>query len=104
MSHLLTARLALPGFLMQISSLSRHSPSCATVDFSSSQPSEGGGGKIKLLNAGAYRDQGADVSFCSHPTGFADVAISRTAAFAQFHVEYFGKEAHAADRPWDGVS
>lgn len=28
----------------------------------------------------------------------------RTAAYKSFKVEYFGKEAHAAARPWDGIN
>lgn len=28
----------------------------------------------------------------------------RTAAYQSFRVEYFGKEAHAAARPWDGIN
>lgn len=28
----------------------------------------------------------------------------RTAAYQSFKVEYFGKEAHAAARPWDGIN
>ena len=62
---------------------------------------EGGGGKIKLLNAGAY--EGLDVSLIAHPGIDPDAALVRTAAYSGLNVEYFGKEAHAAARPWDGV-
>ena len=31
-------------------------------------------------------------------------ALMRTAAYQSFKVEYFGKEAHAAARPWDGIN
>lgn len=65
---------------------------------------EGGGGKIKLLNAGAFKDHGVDVSLISHPGITADSALVRTAAYSGFNVEYFGKEAHAAAAPWEGVS
>ena len=84
---------------------------------------EGGGGKIKLLKAGAYEDNAVDISLITHPGIDADAALLRTAAYTGFHVEYFGKvrpciretgmlfwsqltavqEAHAAARPWDGV-
>jgi len=63
---------------------------------------EGGGGKIKLLNAGAYKD--VDVSLMSHPGISPDAALVRTAAYAAMKVEYFGREAHAAARPWDGIN
>lgn len=65
---------------------------------------EGGGGKIKLLRAGAYKDNKVDVSLITHPGIEPDAALTRSAAYSGFNVEYFGKEAHAAARPWDGVS
>ena len=57
---------------------------------------EGGGGKIKLLNAGAYTDHNVDISLISHPCASPDAALVRTAAYSSFKVEFFGKEAHAA--------
>lgn len=65
---------------------------------------EGGGGKIKLFDAGAYRDQEVDISLISHPGISSDAVLVRTAAYTAFKVEYFGKEAHAAARPWDGIN
>lgn len=64
---------------------------------------EGGGGKIKLLDAGAYSDHKVDVSLIAHPGNVSDAALVRTAAYTRFKVEYFGKEAHAAAAPWEGV-
>jgi metal-dependent amidase/aminoacylase/carboxypeptidase family protein len=66
--------------------------------------SEGGGGKIRLLNAGAYRDHNVDISLMAHPGVTPDAALVKTAAYSGMKVEYFGKEAHAAARPWEGVS
>jgi metal-dependent amidase/aminoacylase/carboxypeptidase family protein len=65
---------------------------------------EGGGGKIKLLKAGAYKDYYVDISLITHPGISPDAALLRTAAYSAFKVEYFGKEAHAAARPWDGIN
>ncbi|KAI6843468.1 hypothetical protein KC342_g991 [Hortaea werneckii] len=65
---------------------------------------EGGGGKIKLLDAGAYDQHGVDISLISHPGITPDAALVRTAAYTAFKLEYFGKEAHAAARPWDGIN
>ena len=65
---------------------------------------EGGGGKIKLLKAGAYKDNAVDISLIVHPGTDPDAALLRTAAYSGFKVEYFGKEAHAAARPWDGIN
>jgi metal-dependent amidase/aminoacylase/carboxypeptidase family protein len=64
---------------------------------------EGGGGKIRLLDAGAYSGHGVDISLMAHPGVTPDAALVRTAAYAGMKVEYFGKEAHAAARPWEGV-
>ncbi|KAK0828870.1 hypothetical protein LTR73_004502 [Friedmanniomyces endolithicus] len=63
---------------------------------------EGGGGKIKLLNAGAYTN--VDISLIAHPGISPDAALVRTAAYFAFKAEYFGKEAHAAARPWEGIN
>ncbi|PNP42297.1 hypothetical protein TGAMA5MH_05979 [Trichoderma gamsii] len=65
---------------------------------------EGGGGKIKLLKAGAYSDHKVDVSLISHPGITPDAALMRTASYLQFKVEYFGREAHAAANPWLGIN
>ncbi|KAJ5798702.1 uncharacterized protein N7503_006207 [Penicillium pulvis] len=70
---------------------------------------ENGGGKEKLLNAGAYK--GVDISLMSHggpknltgkpSDGVAGVLMN---ARKELHVEYFGKNAHAGGNPWDGVN
>jgi len=65
---------------------------------------EGGGGKIKLLDAGAYSDYNVSISLISHPGITPDSALVRTNAYQGFKVEYFGKEAHAAQAPWDGIN
>lgn len=65
---------------------------------------EGGGGKIRLLKAGAYNDHGVQVSLISHPGISHDGAMVHTAAYARFKVEYFGREAHAGNSPWLGIN
>lgn len=65
---------------------------------------EGGGGKIKLLKAGAYRDYKVDINLISHPGITNDTALMRTSAYTAFKVEYFGREAHAAASPWLGIN
>ncbi|RYP02946.1 hypothetical protein DL764_005472 [Monosporascus ibericus] len=64
----------------------------------------GGGGKIKLLQAGAYKDHNVDISLMSHPGIVNDCALMRTAAYTAFTMEYFGREAHAAANPWQGIN
>ncbi|KAF2495740.1 hypothetical protein BU16DRAFT_398868 [Lophium mytilinum] len=62
------------------------------------------GGKIKLLEAGAYKDYKCDINLISHPGIVEDGALVRTAAYIRFKVEYFGLEAHAAASPWLGIN
>ncbi|KAI4596163.1 hypothetical protein KJ359_005669 [Pestalotiopsis sp. 9143b] len=64
----------------------------------------GGGGKIKLLEAGAYKDYAVDVNLISHPGIVREAALVRTSAYNEFFVEYFGRQAHAAASPWLGIN
>jgi metal-dependent amidase/aminoacylase/carboxypeptidase family protein len=75
----------------------------STEEKADSNVAEGGGGKIRLLDGGAYSDHKVDISLIAHPGVTPDAALVRTAAYAGMKVEYFGKEAHAAARPWEGV-
>ncbi|KAF1992997.1 putative amidohydrolase [Amniculicola lignicola CBS 123094] len=61
-----------------------------------------GGGKIRLLEAGAY--EGVDISLISHPGILHNSPLVRTTAFARLEIEYFGRAAHAANSPWLGVN
>lgn len=65
---------------------------------------EGGGGKIALLDAGAYSDHKVDINLISHPGKVKDSALVRTNAYVNTKIEYFGKEAHAAAAPWEGIN
>ncbi|KAI0141411.1 hypothetical protein BJ166DRAFT_472570 [Pestalotiopsis sp. NC0098] len=65
---------------------------------------EGGGGKIKLLEAGAYKDYAVDINLISHPGIVREAALVRTSAYNEFTVEYFGRQAHAAASPWLGIN
>jgi amidohydrolase len=60
------------------------------------------GGKIKLLNAGAYKS--VDISLISHPGLLNNSPRVRTTAFARIEAEYFGQAAHAANSPWLGIN
>ncbi len=62
---------------------------------------EGGGGKITLLQQGAFK--GVDAAMMAHPT---DVEFSTIPALATRHlrITFHGKAAHAAAAPWDGSS
>ncbi|UQC84285.1 aminobenzoyl-glutamate utilization protein B [Colletotrichum lupini] len=62
------------------------------------------GGKVKLLEAGAFRDHNIDISLISHPTNSGDSPYMITTSTDRFEVEYYGKEAHAAASPWEGIN
>lgn len=62
---------------------------------------EAGGGKVLLLNAGAFDDITAAVMI--HP-GSIDIARARSLAASQFEVTYLGRAAHAAVAPFLGLN
>ncbi len=75
---------------------------CGTITVVGGPAEEGGGGKIKLLDAGCLDD--LDAAMAVHPTS----AVSRVAGGCNtaclYYCEYFGKSAHSGNRPWDGVN
>lgn len=62
---------------------------------------EGGGGKIELLDRGAFAD--LDLALMAHPAP-ADIAEARPYAVAHWHVRYDGQAAHAAAYPQRGIN
>jgi amidohydrolase len=62
---------------------------------------EGGGGKVDLIEAGAFEDAAA--SMMVHP-GDEDMLDPSFQARHSVTVEYFGKDSHAAASPWLGVN
>lgn len=62
---------------------------------------EGGGGKIELIDRGAFTD--LDLAMMVHPAP-VDVAEARPFAVAHSHVAYDGVSAHAAAYPEQGVN
>ena len=60
---------------------------------------EGGGGKIILLDRGAFED--AKCSMMIHP-GPLNVANPTFTTIQQYKIEFFGKDAHAAGAPEKG--
>ena len=62
---------------------------------------EGGGGKIVLLDSGAFED--ATCSMMIHP-GIENVVNPTFTTIQQYTVEYFGKDAHAAGAPEEGIN
>ncbi|KAF6832204.1 peptidase M20 (amidohydrolase) [Colletotrichum plurivorum] len=99
--HNLIASASVSGALATASLLSRHHLPGKVV-LLGTPAEEGGGGKIRLLEAGAYRN--IDLNLISHPGIVADTSLMRTSAFSAFRVEFFGVEAHAAANPWLGIN
>ena len=62
---------------------------------------EGGGGKIELLERGAFT--GLDLAMMAHPAP-VDVAEAEPFAVSHSHITYRGRAAHAAAYPEQGVN
>lgn len=62
---------------------------------------EGGGGKVDLINAGAFEDAAASMMIHPAPGDQLDPSFQANHSIA---VEYFGKNSHAAFAPWEGVN
>ena len=62
---------------------------------------EGGGGKILMLERGAF--EGVHAAMMVHPWP-ADRLAGHCLAVSQFDVTYSGREAHASAAPWEGVN
>ncbi|KAK1979714.1 amidohydrolase [Colletotrichum cereale] len=101
--HNLIATASLAAALAAATLLARHRLPGKLVLFGT-PAEEGGGGKIRLLRAGAYADRAVDLNLISHPGIVPDTALMRTSAYAAFRAEFFGREAHAAANPWLGVN
>ncbi|CAG7969347.1 unnamed protein product [Penicillium salamii] len=71
---------------------------------------ENGGGKAKLIEAGAYK--GVDISLMAHPgpeklyPGQECCGIAGTLMNARknIHCEFTGRNAHAGGNPWEGIN
>ncbi|RSL50403.1 hypothetical protein CEP54_011943 [Fusarium duplospermum] len=62
------------------------------------------GGKVKMLEAGVFKDAKIDISLISHPGNGADTPYMLTMSTDRFDVEFIGKESHAAAAPWQGIN
>lgn len=62
---------------------------------------EDGGGKIDLLNEGAF--EGLDVVFMAHPSK-EDALYTPCVAEHDVIIKYHGKASHASSYPWEGVN
>jgi len=62
---------------------------------------EGGGGKVDLIDAGAFEDAAASMMIHPGPTDQLDPSFQ---AISSYTVDYFGKESHAAFAPHAGIN
>nr|WP_101557136.1 M20 family metallopeptidase [Brevibacterium aurantiacum] len=72
-----------------------------TVEVIGTPAEEGGGGKIELLERGAFAE--LDFALMAHPAP-VDVAEAEPFAVTHWHVEYTGRAAHAAAYPERGIN
>ena len=72
-----------------------------TVELFGTPAEEGGGGKIEMLERGAF--DGLHFAMMAHPSP-VDAARARPFAVAHSHVSYAGRSAHAAAFPEQGVN
>lgn len=62
---------------------------------------ESGGGKIDLINAGAFAD--IDVAMMVHPSRSNEL-VPLFIGVGHISVTYHGKAAHSSGAPWDGIN
>jgi amidohydrolase len=62
---------------------------------------EGGGGKVLMINRGAFED--VDVAIMVHPAPFTVLSCS-VLAITSMRITYTGKASHAAAFPWEGLN
>lgn len=70
-----------------------------TVEVFGTPAEESGGGKVLMLQRGAF--DGVACAGMVHPAPF-DVVRTRTLALADLAIRYTGREAHASAAPWAG--
>ena len=95
--HNLIAAGALGAFL----ALARVRPELGRVELIGTPAEEGGGGKIRLLDAGVF--EGVDAAMMYHPYD-RDMLTNPALATTKLAFTFRGAPAHAAIAPWDGSS
>jgi amidohydrolase len=100
--HNLIAAGALGGFLALARVLRQlPAPLPGRIDLIGTPAEEGGGGKIRLLEAGVF--QGVDAAMMYHPYD-RDLLTNPALATTKLVFSFCGAPAHAAIAPWDGQS
>ncbi|KEF52027.1 uncharacterized protein A1O9_12017 [Exophiala aquamarina CBS 119918] len=72
---------------------------------------EGQGGKVKLIEAGAFKEEDIAAAIMAHPIsthqlerGYTGLAGMDMIASHKFKVEFHGRPAHAGGQPWNGLN
>jgi amidohydrolase len=105
--HNLIATMSIGAFIALADTLKRYKIQ-GRVRLLGTPAEEGGGGKLKLIEAGAYSD--VDACMMIHPgpedgcAGYTGDAYMPTLANKKFTVRFTGKAAHASMSPWQGVN
>ncbi|XP_030908593.2 xaa-Arg dipeptidase [Melopsittacus undulatus] len=89
------------GLKAALESLPQPAPTAVQITVLGTPAEEQGGGKIDLINAGAF--DGLDVVFMAHPSQ-ENAAYLPDVAEHDVTVKYYGKASHAAAYPWEGVN
>jgi amidohydrolase len=110
--HNLIAISSLAAFFAVISIMKKYPHIPGRVRALGTPAEEGGGGKIKLIAAEAYKD--VDACLMTHPMsgtmfntkrkGVSGIAYGTCVASAKFRAIFFGQTAHAAAAPQDGIN
>ncbi|KAL3481766.1 hypothetical protein BJX99DRAFT_270089 [Aspergillus californicus] len=111
--HNLIATSSIAAFMATCESIKAVSSGTSyTVRLLGTPAEESGGGKVRLLDAGAYKD--VDACLMVHPMPMAaghpsllSIATSPTGGFLandKVKVTFTGKPAHAAAAPWEGIN
>ncbi|MDA0353017.1 MAG: M20 family metallopeptidase [Chloroflexi bacterium] len=93
--------IAISGVAVGLALQAALEPGEGTIVVLGSPAEEGGGGKIRMIEEGAFAS--IDAAVMLHP-GVEDCASPRTLAARQLDVRFHGKASHAAARPWDGIN
>jgi amidohydrolase len=114
--HNLIATSSIAAFIATIEAMKAFSASSSgqgyTVRLLGTPAEEGGGGKLKLIDAGAYK--GVDACLMVHPVtlghndasdpGVQIAGPESLLANNKIKVKYTGSTAHAAGAPWEGIN
>lgn len=109
--HNLIATGSLAAFLGTVGLMKQYPTIPGRVRVLGTPAEEGGGGKVKLIDAGAYKN--VDACLMTHPMsgamfpakkGLAGMAYGTCIASAKFRVTFTGRPAHAAAAPHNGIN